>query len=295
MSTTFLFRGRIGLQVQDNGGLSVWFGEAEEDGPFQQAGWWKGSISGYVMKLSDDDTTKLNLTWTDTVGDSRDQRYVVETNTFVVERCVLMSSDPGDLVFDPTCGSGTTAAVAEEWGRRWITVDTSRVALALARARVMGARFPYYLLADSEDGLRKQAEVTGEAYVEKPTYGNIRQGFVYERVPHITHKSIANNSEIDVIWEEHQPKVEAAQAALNRALRGHKTPFEVTTGGRVGEAVNFSAPENDTFAMPSGEVVPAFELVEWEVPARGAGRLAEGCREAIRGVLGGAHRSPAGH
>ena len=225
----------------------------------------EGKYLRYVMKLSDDDTTKLNLTWTDTVG-ARDQRYVVETNPVVVERCVLMSSDPGDLVFDPTCGSGTTATVAEECGRRWITVDTSRVALALARARVMGARFPYYLLADSEDGLRKQAEVTGEAYVQKPTYGNIRQGFVYERVPHITHKSIANNSEIDVIWEEHQPKVEAAQAALNKVLRGHKTPFEVTTGGRAGEAVNFSAPENGTFAMPSGEVVPAFELVEWEVP-----------------------------
>ena len=152
----------------------------------------EGQYLRYVMKLSDDDTTKLNLTWTDTVG-ARDQRYVVETNPFVVKRCVLMSSDPGDLVFDPTCGSGTTATVAEECGRRWITVDTSRVALALARARVMGARFTYYLLADSEDGLRKQAEVTGEAYVQKPTYGNIRQGFVYKRVPHITLKSIANN------------------------------------------------------------------------------------------------------
>ena len=97
----------------------------------------------------------------------------------------------------------------------------------------MGVRHPFYLLADSEDGLRKQAEVTGEAYVDRPTYGNIRQGFVYERVPHVTLKSIANNVEIDVIWEEHQPKVEAALAALNQALREHTTPFEVTTGGRA--------------------------------------------------------------
>ena len=177
-----------------------------------------------------------------------------------------MASDPGDLVLDPTCGSGTTAYVAEEWGRRWITIDTSRVALALARARVMGARHPFYVLADTDDGMRKQAEATGQPYVQKPTHGNVRQGFVYKRVPHITLKSIANNSEIDVISEEHQPKVEAALAALNKALRGHKTPFEVTTGGRAGEAVNFSALENDTFAMPSGEVVPAFELAEWEVP-----------------------------
>ena len=118
-----------------------------------------------------------------------------------IERCILMTTDPGDLVLDPTCGSGTTAYVAEQWGRRWITIDTSRVALALARARIMGARYPYYLLADSREGQRKEAELSGRVWVEKPTYGNVRHGFVYERVPHITLKSIANNAEIDVIWE----------------------------------------------------------------------------------------------
>ena len=102
----------------------------------------EGQFVRYVMKLSDDDTTKLNLTWMDTVG-ARDQRYVVETNEFVVQRCLLMATDPGDLVLDPTCGSGTTATVAEQWGRRWITIDTSRVALALARARIMGHGFPF--------------------------------------------------------------------------------------------------------------------------------------------------------
>ena len=95
--------------------------------------------------------------------------YVVQTTQTVVERCILMATDPGDLVLDPTCGSGTTAYVAEQWGRRWITVDTSRVALALARARIMGARYPYYLLADSPDGLRKEAEVSGRAFADKPT------------------------------------------------------------------------------------------------------------------------------
>ena len=98
----------------------------------------------------------------------------------------LMTTDPGDLVLDPTCGSGTTAYVAEQWGRRWITIDTSRVALALARARIMGARYPYYLLADSPEGQLKEAEITRSAPSSQPTRGDIRQGFVYERVPHIT-------------------------------------------------------------------------------------------------------------
>ena len=115
-----------------------------------------------------------------------------------------MTTDPGDLVLDPTCGSGTTAYVAEQWGRRWITIDTSRVALALARARIMGARYPYYLLADSPEGLRERSRGdAGAPSHDRPTHGNVRHGFVYERVPHITLKSIANNAEIDVIWEEH--------------------------------------------------------------------------------------------
>ena len=226
-----------------------------------------GRTISYVRFVADNPVNPISNVWSDTAsGSGMDKIYVVQTSSKVIERCMLMATDPGDLVVDPTCGSGTTAAVAEEWGRRWITIDTSRVALALARARVMGARHPFYVLADTDDGMRKQAEATGQPYVQKPTHGNVRQGFVYERVPHITLKSIANNSEIDVISEEHQPKVEAALAALNRALRGHKTPFEVTTGGRADKAVNFSAQENDTFAMPSGEVVPAFELNEWEVP-----------------------------
>ncbi len=129
-----------------------------------------------------------------------------------------MTTDPGDLVLDPTCGSGTTAYVAEQWGRRWITIDTSRVALALARARIMGARYPYYILADSRDGQLKEAEISRRAPSEMLTYGNVRQGFVYERVPHITLRDIANNAEIDVIHEEFQKELEPVRAELNRIL-----------------------------------------------------------------------------
>jgi adenine-specific DNA-methyltransferase len=130
-------------------------------------------------------------------------------------------------VLDPTCGSGTTAYVAEQWGRRWITVDTSRVALALARARLMGARYPYYLLADSKEGQQKEAEITRKAPSNEPTYGNLRHGFVYERVPHITLKSIANNAEIDVIWEKWQQTLEPLREQLNAALKKDWQEWEI--------------------------------------------------------------------
>ena len=120
--------------------------------------------------------------WTDTRGET-EMSYVVQTSTKVVERCILMTTSPGDLVIDPTCGSGTTATVAEEWGRRWITIDTSRVALALARSRIMGARYPYYVLTDSPEGQRKLAETSGTQKLDIHTRGNIREGFVYERAP----------------------------------------------------------------------------------------------------------------
>jgi adenine-specific DNA-methyltransferase len=156
--------------------------------------------------------------------------YVVQSSTDIIARCILMATDPGDLVLDPTCGSGTTAHVAEQWGRRWITIDTSRVALALARARIMGARYPFYLLADSRDGQMKEAEVTLAAPSSKPVHGNIRHGFVYERVPHITLKSIANNAEIDVIWEQWQTKLESLREKLNAALKKQWQEWEVPRG-----------------------------------------------------------------
>ena len=160
---------------------------------------------------------RLTNDWMDVrkSGFGAEQVYVVETFSDVIERCTLMTTDPGDLVLDPTCGSGTTAYVAEQWGRRWITIDTSRVALALARARIMGARYPYYLLSDSRDGQLKEAEVAHKASSAAPTSDDIRQGFVYERVPHITLKSIASNAEIDVIWERFQETLEPLRTKLN--------------------------------------------------------------------------------
>ena len=147
-----------------------------------------------------------------------------------------MTTDPGDLVLDPTCGSGTTAYVAEQWGRRWITIDTSRVALALARARIMGARYHWYLLADSREGQLKEGEVTRTVPADTPTYGRLRQGFVYKRVPHITLKSIANNAEIDTIWAGWQEKLEPLREAINAALGTEWQEWEIPRELDAGEA-----------------------------------------------------------
>ena len=180
-----------------------------------------GRSISFIRLLQDSPAFGINNIWTNIGGvmsRSDPKVYVVQTSTAAIQRCLLMSTDPGDLVLDPTCGSGTTAYVAEQWGRRWIAIDTSRVALALARARIMGARYPYYLLADSPQGQRKEAEVTRKAPSEEPTHGDVRQGFVYERVPHVTLKSIANNAEIGVIWERWQETLEPLRADLNAAL-----------------------------------------------------------------------------
>ena len=224
-----------------------------------------GNTLRFKRYLDDYAAFPMTLLWTDTAGSvGADKVYVVQTGTTIVQRCILMTTDPGDLVLDPTCGSGTTAYVAEQWGRRWITVDTSRVAVALARSRLMGARYPYYLLADSPEGQQKEGEVTRTPPKSTPTHGSIRHGFVYERVPHITLKSIANNAEIDVIWDQMQPAVEDAIAALNTALRGQATPFKVETGGRKGAKIDFTASGQVT--LPSGEMAPAGGFMEWEIP-----------------------------
>ena len=189
----------------------------------------QGENLRFAYFLDDYPVTPLTNTWSDTQtsGFGADRIYVVQTLPRVIERCLLMTTDPGDLVFDPTCGSGTTAYVAEQWGRRWITIDTSRVALALARARVMGARYPYYLLADSREGQIKEAALSRKSPSEAPTYNDVRQGFVYERVPHITLKSIANNTEIDVIWEKFQGALEPLREKLNAALKKTWQEWEI--------------------------------------------------------------------
>ncbi|MFA7233195.1 MAG: site-specific DNA-methyltransferase [Terrimicrobiaceae bacterium] len=195
-----------------------------------------GRTLTYRRYLNDFPIVYYNNIWMDTIESTFavQKVYVVQTGMKVIERCMLMATDPGDLVLDPTCGSGTTAAVAEQWGRRWITIDTSRVALALARARIMGARYPFYLLADSRDGQIKEAEVTRIAPSTQPVHGNIRHGFVYERVPHITLKSIANNTEIDVIWDQWQEKLEPLREKLNASFGKEWQEWEVPRDAEKG-------------------------------------------------------------
>lgn len=172
----------------------------------------------FVEPWNDKPAAPINNIWTKSLAGAQHKVYVVQTNMRIVEQVLLTFSDPGDLILDPTCGSGTTAVVSEQWGRRWITIDTSRVALALARARLMGARYPYYLLADSREGQIKEASVTRSTPSTAPTRGDIRHGFVYERVPRVTLKSIANNAEIDVIWGRYQDSLEPLRYSLNQSL-----------------------------------------------------------------------------
>jgi adenine-specific DNA-methyltransferase len=182
----------------------------------------------YIVFHEDFPYAKVTNPWADTPP-AQERIYVVQTNDRVIERCLLMTTDPGDLVLDPTCGSGTTAYVAEQWGRRWITIDTSRVAIALARTRLMAARYPYYLLADSSEGRRKEAEASGHVPAASPQGegGDIKRGFVYERVPHVTLKSIANNEEIDEIHAKYQPELESLRAQINKAAGQKREEWEV--------------------------------------------------------------------
>ncbi len=188
-----------------------------------------GSLPYLVSFHEDNPLSTMNNIWTDSgsASTSYEKIYVVQTSTRQIQKCLLMATDPGDLVLDPTCGSGTTATVAEQWGRRWITIDTSRVALALARARIMGARYPFYLLADSRDGQIKEAEVTRTAPSSQPVHGNVRHGFVYERVPHIMLSSISSNAEIDVIWGKWQAVLEPLRERLNATLKAALLEWEI--------------------------------------------------------------------
>jgi adenine-specific DNA-methyltransferase len=165
-----------------------------------------GQSLDYVYYHDDFPLTEIANIWAETRG-AVDKLYSVQTDTTIVERCILMTTDPGDLVFDPTCGSGTTAWCAEKWGRRWITCDTSRVALAIARQRLMTAKFDYYELREPERGPAG--------------------GFNYKTVPHITLESIAKNTEIDTIAERCKPQIDQALADLNRALGKDWKEWEV--------------------------------------------------------------------
>ncbi len=194
-----------------------------------------GATVNYLRYLDDFSLLPLADLWTDTAtGGGADRYYVVQTTAKVIERCMLMTTDPGDLVLDPTCGSGTTAYVAEKWGRRWITCDTSRVAVTLAKQRLMTASFDYYALRYPHEGLKG--------------------GFIYKTVPHVTLKSIANNAEIDAIYERLHPGIEKALAGLNAALKTHAptAPYPVTEGVRKGQKLVLGLAGQD--------------LLEWEVP-----------------------------
>lgn len=159
--------------------------------------WGSGVRPGYVQKHSDFPVKSLDHLWND-LGGAHDRRYIVETNTKVIQRCMLMTTDPGDIVLDPTCGGGTTAYVAEKWGRRWITIDTSRIAITLARTRLLTATYDYYKVKDTSDG--------------------IRSGFVLKTVPHIQLKHIANNVALDSIFAEHESILAKKLVTLNGAL-----------------------------------------------------------------------------
>jgi adenine-specific DNA-methyltransferase len=217
-----------------------------------------GNTLSYVRFIDDFPAFPITNKWDDTTtaGFASDKVYVVQTNTKVIERCVLMATDPGDLVLDPTCGSGTTAVVAEQWGRRWITTDTSRVALALARTRLMTARFPYYLLADSPEGEAKAADLVGRAPAEAEHRSDVRKGFVYKRVLHVTLKSIAQNldikegmgrEEIDAVIARHadtevlvdQPYVDNKRVRVaGRFTVESLSPHRMLTEGDAAEAAD---------------------------------------------------------
>lgn len=207
----------------------------------------------YVRRLTDFNVYGYHNVWTD-IGGAPDRRYVVETSPNIVQRCILMATDPGDLVIDPTCGSGTTATVSEQWGRRWITIDTSRVALTLARTRIMSARYPWYILGDSDEGRKKEAELSLRPIPETPVHRDIRQGFVYERVPHIMLKDIVSNARIDDVWERWQGELESLREALND---WRKRLY-------ADESAGYNREETQIAPDPANPDLPPFE--EWTMP-----------------------------
>jgi adenine-specific DNA-methyltransferase len=237
-----------------------------------------GNSLGYVRFLDDFPAFGLANTWADVGGiQSRadPKIYSVQTATSVVARCLLMTTDPGDLVLDPTCGSGTTAYVAEQWGRRWITIDTSRVALALARTRLMAARFPYYYLADNypqmtqmnadEDIKNYLRSSASSADKNSHSIPDIRKGFVYKRVPHVTLKSIANNPDINE---------GLTRAEIDAAIRRHAEtetlydqPYEDKSRIRVSGPFTVESLSPDRI-VSTDEERPESELIGQKQPGR---------------------------
>jgi adenine-specific DNA-methyltransferase len=222
----------------------------------------------YVRFIDDFPAFALSNTWMDIGGiQSRadPKIYAVQTSTSTVERALLMTTDPGDLVVDPTCGAGTTAYVAEQWGRRWITIDTSRVALALARTRLMAAKYPYYLLADSPEGLEKETELTGQEVLGRSTAKDIRKGFIYKRVQHVTLKSIANNPDIREGMTRAEIDAAISRHAEPETLYGQ--PYEDKTRIRVSGPFTVESLSSDRI-VSTGEERPQSELTGHKQPGR---------------------------
>jgi len=213
------------------------------------AGGWRTSSSGiqrlikadriavegrrltFKKRFSDFGALSINNFWTDVTGGISSRTdpkiYVVQTGTEIVKRCLLMASEPGDLVLDPTSGSGTTAMVAEQWGRRWIAIDTSRIAVSLAKMRLTSAEMPNFLLADSLEGKSKEAEISGKLLDANFVTNNVRFGFVNERLTRITLRDVANNTEIDVIWDDYQETLEPLRQQLNSALNKNWEEWQI--------------------------------------------------------------------
>lgn len=241
-----------------------------------------GNTLSYVRYLEDFQVYPIANVWEDTVtsGFAAQKLYVVQTSTKVIERCLLMTTDPGDLVVDPTCGSGTTAYLAEQWGRRWITIDTSRVALALARQRLLTSRFDYYRLRPlNEEDLRRNPN---GPWLKEPNGQVVGPAtFQCKTVPHITLKSIAQNTALDPIFVKHQTILDEKLAALNKALKKVTPALRKSLKTRLAEKEKREGRRAITDAdrrrwfMPPENRDPKVKLIvpadfagwyEWEVP-----------------------------
>lgn len=198
-----------------------------------------------IYYFFDSPVSEITTTWDDTAPEAN-KSYVVQTSTKIIERCLLMTTDPGDLVLDPTCGSGSTAYVAESWGRRWITIDTSRVSIALARQRLLTASYDYYELKDEANG--------------------VDGGFVNKTVPHITLGSIAQNTALDPIFEKHEPILNEKLETLNSALADITPDIRTKLLTKLAKKKTREGKRSITDADRRRWQLPETAWREWEVP-----------------------------
>ena len=206
-----------------------------------------GNRNIYYKRWSTDfPVAPISDVWTDVSGGSSEKVYVVQTNGRIIERCLLMTTDPGDIILDPTCGGGTTAYVAEKWGRRWITIDTSRVSIALARQRLLTGSFEYYKFKDEANG--------------------VAGGFVNKIVPHITLRSIAQNTALDPIFEKHEPILTEKLETLNSALAEITPEIRTKLRTKLAEKERREGKRTITDADKRRWQLPETAWQAWEVP-----------------------------